>query len=277
MRHVLATLSALAFAASLSACGSSNEPAPSPSEATMTDMATDPNNPFAKIEMTMSEAMKAAVGRDVGDTWVRKMIEHHKGAIEMAKFALAQNTGAQLAKMAQDTIDKQTREIGSLQQLIASGEPVPASGQLYADAEMKMHSEMMGATGANFSETFFKKMLAHHKGAIALSDVALANGVSGKVRQQVTTTRSAQVKEAAMIEAMLAGEPEASPRPETAKDTAAAAAPKVVPTPRASATKPVGAKEASPTPRKPVVTPVTPSPSPSTDPHAGHDMSNMKM
>ncbi len=82
MKFVLVTFSTIALAASLSACGSSNEPSASPSEAETADVAADPGNPFGKIETTMAEAMKAAVGTDVGDTWVRKMIEHHEGAVK---------------------------------------------------------------------------------------------------------------------------------------------------------------------------------------------------
>lgn len=277
MKLVLATLSTIALAAGLAACGSSKEPSASPSEAMTADVAAYPGNPFGKIEGTMADAMKAAVGTGAGDTWVRKMIEHHKGAVEMSKLALTQNPGERVAKMARDTIDKQTKEIGTLQRLVASGQPNPASGDLYRDAEMKMHDEMIEAKGAEFSQTFLNKMLAHHRGAIALSDIALANGVSGRVRQQVMTTRSAQAEEVSMVEAMLAGAPDSKPARETAAAVPVAPAPKMVATPKAATTPSARPSASRSMPPKPAATKASPSPSPTTDPHAGHDMSNMKM
>ena len=49
-------------------------------------------------------------------------------------------------------------------------------------------------------------MLAHHKGAIAMSDIALNNGVTGAVKAQIQKTRSDQLKESQMVEGMLRGE-----------------------------------------------------------------------
>ncbi len=48
----------------------------------------------------------------------------------------------------------------------------------------------MAATGADLSETYLRKMLAHHQGAVAMSDIALANGATGAVRAQIEKTRA---------------------------------------------------------------------------------------
>lgn len=47
-------------------------------------------NPYAPGEMKMHERMMSAMGADASETWVRKMIEHHRGAIEMSRTAIAQ-------------------------------------------------------------------------------------------------------------------------------------------------------------------------------------------
>ena len=242
MRKILVCMSAVALVSTLAACSRTEEPANDVVVNDMNTMMADPDNPFAQSEMAMDQAMMAAVGVSAQDSWVRKMIAHHRGAIDMSRIVLAQSPTADVAKMAQDTIDMQGKEITDLKKLIASGTPDPASAELYRPASMEMHNAMMAATGANISETYLLKMLAHHRGAVAMSDIALANGATGAIRAQVEKTRESQQKEIAMVEAMLRGEPMPSTAPAASGPTASApvarpAAPKTVP--------------AQPTPAKP--------------------------
>lgn len=266
MRKTLLTGATSALALVLAACGT-NEQAGQNQAAAGTDanaMMADPNNPFAQAEMQMNERMMAAVGVNAADNWIRKMIEHHRGAVEMSRIVLTQNPTADVATMAQMTIDMQGKEITDLEKLAATGNPNPASAELYRPAAMQMHNAMMAASGANISETYLRKMLAHHQGAVAMSDVALANGATGAVRAQIEKTKATQQREIALVEAMLRGEPmtaapagpAAQPAPATPKPTE----------PRAAAPKPAPAR---PAPAKPE--PAEPAP----DPHAGHDMNNM--
>nr|MBA2467174.1 DUF305 domain-containing protein [Sphingomonas sp.] len=169
-------------------------------------MMADASNPFAQSEMQMNERMMAAVGTDVGDNWVRKMIEHHQGAIDMSRIVLDQNPRPDVAEMARMTIEKQGKENEALRKLVKQGSPSSQSGELYRASMTQMHDGMMAAKGADVSETFLRKMLEHHRGGVTMSDVALQNGVSGALRQQVQRTRDDQAKEAKMVEAMLRGE-----------------------------------------------------------------------
>lgn len=252
----------LALAASLAACGEADAPAGNEATNDMNAMKAGPNNPFSNAELAMDQAITAAIGINAGDSWVRKMIEHHRGAVEMSRIVLAQNPPAEISAMAQQTSDKQTREIAALEKLVASGDPDGASAELYRQATMRMHEAMMTARGADVSETYLRKMLAHHKGGVALSDVALANGVAGAVRAQVEKTRADQLKEARMVEAMLRGEP--MPAAQPAEPEAPAAAPPTAKRAPAAAPRPAPAKPKPP----------APSP-PAPDPHAGHDMNTM--
>jgi hypothetical protein len=107
----------------------------------------------------------------------------------------------------------------------------------------------MAATGADISETYLRKMLAHHQGAVAMSDVALANGATGAVRAEIEKTKATQQKEVAMVEAMLRGEPMPSTAPAASEPAASAApakpaAPK--PAPAKPAPKPAEPKAAEP-------------------------------
>jgi uncharacterized protein (DUF305 family) len=249
----LTGIAALALLASLSACGSADQPA----EDTAPAAAMTMDGPYAESEMAMDKAMKAAVGVDAADTWVKKMIAHHEGAIAMSRIALGLEPTTDVAKMAQMTIDNQGAEIEALKALARTGAADAASARLYEAAMTEMHSEMMAASGATPSETYLAKMLAHHRGAVAMSDIAIANGASGAVRAQIEETRTEQLREVGVVEAMLRGEPVPA-QAQARNDTVAPAATAKPAAPKAAAAKPAPAKMAVP----------KPSPEPATEPDA---------
>ena len=259
MSKVLNCLGAFALISTLAACGSPDKPA-NEAVANDTNAMMAQSGPFGDVETRMNEAMMAAVGTSAADNWVRKMIEHHRGAVDMSRIALAGGVTGDTAKMARLTIDKQGKEITDLEKLVATGALDPTGAELYKPASMTMHTGMMAAKGADLAETYLRKMLAHHQGAVAMSDVALANGATGAVRVQVEKTKADQQMEVAMVEAMLRGEPmmTMAPAPTGAEAATASAKP-------TSAATPVAAKPSA----KPK------APEPATDPHAGMDMNNM--
>lgn len=263
MKKTSITISALALISTLAACSKQEETSGNvvSMENDMNTMAANSNNPFAQSEMAMDKAMIAAVGTDAGDSWVRKMIEHHRGAVEMSRIVLTQRPRADVAKMAQMTIDKQGKEIIDLEKLVATGNPVPASAELYRPVATQMHNAMMAASGASISETYLRKMQAHHQGAVTMSDVAPANGATGAVRAQIEKTKADQQREIAHVDAMLRGEP-------------MAAAPAAKPATTAG-TKPTVQASAASKAAPPKPAPAKPKPA-EPDPHAGHDMNNMQ-
>ena len=204
MRKAALRIGALALVSVLAACGDKKEPNANPEQQMNSIM--EATSPFADAEIQMNDAMMKAVGANVGDTWVRKMIEHHKGAIEMSRRVLTMNPKPDVARMARATIDKQTSEVAALQKLVTQGPPDHASADLFQEAMDKMHQAMMSATGADLSETYLRKMLEHHKGAVTMSEVALAKGVTGAVRAEIEKTKADQQMESRMVEAMLAGQ-----------------------------------------------------------------------
>lgn len=74
-----------------------------------------PANPYAESQMRMHKSMMGAVGADASETWVRKMIEHHRGAVEMSKIAVAQAKDKETRDKAQKTMGMQNKEIAELQ------------------------------------------------------------------------------------------------------------------------------------------------------------------
>jgi uncharacterized protein (DUF305 family) len=78
-------------------------------------MQSTPANPYPTTEMKMHHAMMNAVGTDATETWVRKMIEHHRGAIEMSQIVVRETRDAKVRAMATKSTAEQRREIGELQ------------------------------------------------------------------------------------------------------------------------------------------------------------------
>ena len=75
-------------------------------------------NPYAQSEMRMHERMMAAQGANADETWIRKMIEHHRGAVEMSQIVVQRGTDAAVKAKARQTIASQQREITELQAML---------------------------------------------------------------------------------------------------------------------------------------------------------------
>lgn len=76
---------------------------------------------YAASNARMHTAMEAAAReRDPDVAFVKGMIAHHQGAIEMAQIQLRHGTDPQNAKLAQEIIAAQQREVAQMQQWLAA-------------------------------------------------------------------------------------------------------------------------------------------------------------
>lgn len=71
-------------------------------------------NPFADSEESMHHKMMNAEGGSVDETFVKKMIEHHRGAIDMGEIALQHGSDQELKSMIQKSTAQQEQEIQEL-------------------------------------------------------------------------------------------------------------------------------------------------------------------
>ena len=107
MRNRLINLLTTALAATaLSACGdqSGNQAGEDINQASATANDSQPaGNTLMDSHLRMQCAMAAAVGANASETWVRKMIEHHRGAIEMSEILVAQGGDPNVVEKARMT------------------------------------------------------------------------------------------------------------------------------------------------------------------------------
>ncbi|AYG95788.1 DUF305 domain-containing protein [Brevundimonas naejangsanensis] len=78
----------------------------------------------------------------------------------------------------------------------------------FTEAEMSMHRSMMMATDVNTQRTWARKMIAHHRGAIAMSQALLASDATdAEIRRMAQAVIDAQTREVTELESWLARHP----------------------------------------------------------------------
>lgn len=200
------------MAAALAACGGArdgNQVAAANGQRPMANESGHamPSGPFAQVETQMSDRMMAATGANASETWTRKMIEHHRGAVAMSQVLVDQGGEPRFVEMARMTIEKQQREIVELERMLAGGiDGGAGEANPFGQVEQGMHREMMAAGGGNISETWARKMMAHHQGAIAMSEMLIRQGGNPQIVARARGIAEDQRAEIAHLEAMLRGE-----------------------------------------------------------------------
>jgi uncharacterized protein (DUF305 family) len=133
--------------------------------------------------------------------YLDSMIHHHNGAVAMAKMVLGKTERPELKAFAQKIIDDQTKEIGFMQQL---------RDQWYAGKPPAVNMEMPGMIGGmkmmnsnhmremdemeapHFDLHFLNMMIAHHEGAVVMSNDALKKGEHPEIKQLAQRILDAQ-------------------------------------------------------------------------------------
>jgi len=202
----------------LAACSPAAEQPPTPgvdASASAPEPMAMAQTPFSAAEVKMHEAMMAATGADAGETWARKMIPHHQGALDMSQIVLRDSRDADIRRMAQKTVEMQTRDIAELRRWLetrvaaAGGAAAPGGGgeEPFAPAEAKMKEAMMAATGTNTDWMWVSKMIAHHQGALDVSQVVLRESQDAAIRRMAQKTIEMQTADIGELRAWLQAHP----------------------------------------------------------------------
>lgn len=154
-------------------------------------MSHDHENVFLKMMDTMMMAMDAAP-LDVSPegNFLRQMIPHHEGAIEMAKYEISNGKDPQMIQLAKSILAEQQGEIAEMQTLLLLY-PFKADKQAptaYKAAMSATMDTMMGATptdsllsGKNVDCAFALVMLPHHQAAVDMATALLRFNPQGQV------------------------------------------------------------------------------------------------
>lgn len=83
----------------------------------------------------------------------------------------------------------------------AMGHGATSGDQAFAASETAMHGRMMAATGETLDEAYIAKMVEHHRGAVAMAEVALAQSRDPEVRRMAQAVVDTQTREIAEMRA----------------------------------------------------------------------------
>lgn len=179
---------------------------PGDREALDANMGTADAGPYAPVMAKMRERMMTAEGANVSETFARMMIPHHEGAIDMSEVLISQGGDERFLAKARKTSAGMRKEIATLESLLGKGLSAGTSGgpdKPFAPAMMKMEQAMMAATGSTLGETWARKMIEHHRGAIDMADIMLRQGGDPKILENARMTKDKQTKEIAELQKML--------------------------------------------------------------------------
>jgi len=99
------------------------EPAPSADMDAMEGMDHSSSGGMSGMSGMMTEedmaSLEAASGREFDQMWLSMMIEHHTGAVEMARTELEDGSDPQAQQLATDIIEAQEAEIATMEELIS--------------------------------------------------------------------------------------------------------------------------------------------------------------
>ncbi|GIG40616.1 DUF305 domain-containing protein [Cellulomonas phragmiteti] len=196
-RRLAAAAAALALGAALTACaGQSGTSAPS-------------------APVTTEAASDVAGHNDADTVFAQMMIVHHEGAIEMAALAVERASDPEVVALAERIEAAQAPEIALMSGwLEARGEDVSPRGHEGMDHDgMQMegmeHGEAMGVLddldGDAFDQRFLELMIAHHEGAVVMSEAQLEDGENPDALELARTIIDDQTTEIAEMQGMLTG------------------------------------------------------------------------
>ena len=183
-KRITATLAGLVLTATLAACADQGATPPA-----ATTSPTGSTSATATESESASASASSEVSADHNDqdtTFAQMMIIHHEGAIEMSQLAIERAESPEVVAIAERIAEAQGPEIEEMTAwLSAWGEdlsPDDHGGMDMGGMDMngmsqeEMMTQLDGMSGADFDQAFLEAMIAHHEGAIGMSEQQLAEG-----------------------------------------------------------------------------------------------------
>lgn len=197
------TILAATAGLALAACGSSNARGSSSATATGKTGTT-------AVVGSATTMVDVKAGADA--EFAQGMIAHHEQAIEMADMALDPKASASTPvkdlatriKAAQDPEITQmktwlTKMAMPMQMDTAAGHGMSGMAGMMSTSDMDALGKK---TGKDFDKAWLDMMIAHHAGAITMSETLKANGTDPEMKKLADTLITAQQKEIGMMKAL---------------------------------------------------------------------------
>lgn len=160
------------------------------------------NSPLMTVMNNMMAKMHGGMMTGSPDQdFAMMMIEHHKGAVEMANIELQSGKDTQLRTMAENIIKAQQTEIKMFQDFLTKnpsttmdmGMNIPSNKELMDTMNMNM-PQLKGNTDFDFATL----MIPHHQSAVDMANVELKYGKFDEIKkmaQQIITDQQKEIKD----------------------------------------------------------------------------------
>ncbi len=134
---------------------------------------------------------------------------HHQGAVDMAKVELESGSEPKLKQIAQNIVDKQSKEIQMLDDMLKSAdkskkdyEPSDKNSGLGKDmdANMMKMMEMDHGTPGSVDHEFASMMIKHHKDGIDMGNIIVKHSKMAEFKSMAQKMIDDQTKEIAELE-----------------------------------------------------------------------------
>lgn len=174
-----------------------NPATPSP----VTNHTTSPNQLMTVMNNMMAKMHGAMMTGSTDQDFATMMIEHHKGAVEMANIELQSGKDSQLKTMAESIIKAQQSEITKFQDFLTKNPSTtmdmdmtnPSNKELMDTMNMTM-PQLKGNTDFDFATL----MIPHHQSAVDMANVELKYGKFDeikKIAQQIIADQQKEIKD----------------------------------------------------------------------------------
>jgi len=178
------------------------------------DLGSDPQNPFRDAQTLAEDSIGAAIGADVDQTWIRKMVEHQEGASRFADLVL-QTGPSSPARQAAEALkrDSQARLLRLAPLRRRSVQSDVASSDVFGRGVSDMFAAMTQVQGATVELTWLRKMAAYDRGAVKLAGIEATRGGDERVKRLAREIASALANEADAFDRLAQTQGAAGPPP----------------------------------------------------------------
>lgn len=138
---------------------------------------------------TMHRNMDVPLSGNADVDFVRQMIPHHQGAVDMANIQLQYGKDESVKKLNRWIIRAQEQEIGWMKHWLMrrdNGLSAKEPKDYFGEAMTKMHHAMMVPYTGDADVDYVRGMIAHHQGAVDMVNVLMREGIDPELKLLAT-------------------------------------------------------------------------------------------
>ena len=158
---------------------------------------------YGNAMQRMHKSMNAPLVGSADVDFVRQMIPHHQGAVDMAKIQLNYGRDEKLKKFNAWVIFAQDQEIAMMKNWLRRKDnsvEVRGAQDYYGEVMTKMHHAMMVDYTGDADVDYVRGMIAHHQGAVDMASIWLAEGSDPELKLLAHDIYSSQTYEIAWMQ-----------------------------------------------------------------------------